>query len=414
MRILIPLHGFVGWNGGLDFIRLLTAGLDCISSQASVEVHFAFPELSLPVRLKRAIVRCLHMMHLRSQPLPASVASRSLARTIKDFLRDRPVHRCGPRGADLAKLAEAIKADAIFPSMLPVPQSSRFVRIGYIHDFQHRHLPHFFSADELASRDRNFRTLTGMSDAIVVNSKTVARDATEFLGIPAERILALPFSPYATKDAFAVEPRAVRARYGVSERYFMISNHFWTHKDHATALMAFERFGKRPGNTDIELVLTGDTVDYRDRDSFSRLEALATNLRITSRLHVLGLVPKSDQLALMRGSMALIQPTLYEGGPGGGSVYDAVGLGVPVLLSDIPINREVDVGKLVFFQARNPNSLLEAMQLIDPDHGNRPNQSELLRAANSSLERLGNSIFDFLDSLATRILAGHETAQHLD
>ena len=63
------------------------------------------------------------------------------------------------------------------------------------------------------------------------------------------------------------------------------------------------------------------------------------------RIRILGLIPKYDQIQIMRGAVAVIQPTLFEGGPGGGAVYDAVSIGTPVILSDIPVNREVEAGR---------------------------------------------------------------------
>ena len=38
------------------------------------------------------------------------------------------------------------------------------------------------------------------------------------------------------------------------------------------------------------------------------------------------MINKKDQLSLIRSAKALIQPTLFEGGPGGGSCRDAISL----------------------------------------------------------------------------------------
>ncbi len=66
-------------------------------------------------------------------------------------------------------------------------------------------------------------------------------------------------------------------------------------------------------------------------------------------MHFLGHIPKADQIAIMKDSLAVIQPTLFEGGTGGGSVYDAISLGVPAILSDIPVNREIENEKNIFY-----------------------------------------------------------------
>jgi hypothetical protein len=59
--------------------------------------------------------------------------------------------------------------------------------------------------------------------------------------------------------------------------------------------------------------------------------------------------------------MAVIQPTLFEGGPGGGAAYDAVAAGVPVLLSDIPINQEISDPRCRFFPKQDDSALASLM-----------------------------------------------------
>mgnify|MGYP001373869249 CR=1 FL=1 len=55
----------------------------------------------------------------------------------------------------------------------------------------------------------------------------------------------------------------------------------------------------------------------------------------------MGLVNKKTQIALLKNARALIQPSLFEGGPGGGSCRDAISLDLEIFASDIEINREL-------------------------------------------------------------------------
>jgi glycosyltransferase involved in cell wall biosynthesis len=74
------------------------------------------------------------------------------------------------------------------------------------------------------------------------------------------------------------------------------------------------------------------------------------------------MVPKREQLSLLSGALALVQPTLCEGGPGGLASNEAAALGVPMLLSDIAVNREVDEPGVRFFRAGDAQDLAQAMQ----------------------------------------------------
>jgi glycosyltransferase involved in cell wall biosynthesis len=83
---------------------------------------------------------------------------------------------------------------------------------------------------------------------------------------------------------------------------------------------------------------------------------------LKDRVKILGLIPKRDQIELLKHCCALIQPTLFEGGPGGGAVYDAFSLGVPALVSDIPVNRELPADESVrFFPAGDAAALAARM-----------------------------------------------------
>jgi glycosyltransferase involved in cell wall biosynthesis len=92
---------------------------------------------------------------------------------------------------------------------------------------------------------------------------------------------------------------------------------------------------------------------------------LLNSLGIADKVKILGHIPKLDQIALLKKSLAVIQTTLFEGGPGGGSVYDSISLGVPAIVSNIPINLEIDCGDVVYFKVGNDTDLGDAMFTLD-------------------------------------------------
>ena len=53
---------------------------------------------------------------------------------------------------------------------------------------------------------------------------------------------------------------------------------------------------------------------------------------------------------LIQNAKAVVQPTLYEGGPGGFSSYEAISYGKKLIVSDIPINREIKSKNTFFYQ----------------------------------------------------------------
>lgn len=198
------------------------------------------------------------------------------------------------------------------------------------------------------------------ASSVIVNSQSVAADIRQFYPNAKAAVFALPFGPAPAPEWFSVDAEFVRKKYAVSDAYFIICNQFWKHKDHLTAFHAFAEVAKE--SPQLSLICTGQTGDYRDPAYFPMLMQTVDALGLTGRVRVLGLIPKSDQIALLRGAIAVVQPTLFEGGPGGGAVYDAVSLGVPSLVSDIAVNREVNEPHVAFFQVGDAVSLAATMK----------------------------------------------------
>ena len=78
---------------------------------------------------------------------------------------------------------------------------------------------------------------------------------------------------------------------------------------------------------------------------FNEILDLINKFELNDRIKILGNILKNDQLFLMKNSEALIQASLFEGGPGGGSAYEAMSLNVPIFVSNIKVNLEMGKNK---------------------------------------------------------------------
>ena len=394
MRVLLPLHGFVEWNGGIDLVRLMTAALTRPVVANNVQLYFALPEPALSRRIAHTLLRWWRS-HRAGNEISQTGTLAVLRQAASDITAGHSTYVCRDSAAGILEAARMFQADIVFPTMIPLGGHLP-PRIGYIFDFQHRHLADYFPRRTRRRRDNLFRRIVADADGIVVNSISVKKDLMEFCPIAEQRVLAMPFTPYSQSWWFNSNPADVMKKYGIDAPYLLVCNHFWKHKDHATALRAFAELQESGMDRHLYLVFSGDPIDHRDPGHFGRLLALSRSLGVANRTKFLGLIPKRDQLALLRGCSLLIQPTLYEGGPGGGSVYEAIGMGVPAVVSDIEINREIDTGDISFFHAGNPSALAEKVfNMLRSTHPH-PSPQQLLDASNARLERLGKAITDFL------------------
>ena len=361
MRVGVLCHRFMHWGGGIDFLRTIVSSLEQFAPE--VEIHMMLPTRGPHVSLAAAASDIRHVAYtfLRRPTHRRRQLGNEIRQVIAD-LAERPlsVHEIdrGPRA--LASAAKRLRLDAVLPAFDPLPTAFPVPWVGYVFDFQHCYYPMWFDPAELSNRDQHFRAMAAAATTVVVNARSVADDIDKFLPAAHANVFALPFGAAPRRDWLRIAPN-VPARYGIVGPYYIVCNQFWKHKDHRTAFAAFAYW--LSSGTHAHLVCTGEMDDYRDPGYVASLKAEISQLKIESRVHLLGRVPKPDQIALLQGSVALIQPTLFEGGPGGGAAFDAVALGVPCILSNIGVNREIENERVDYFQVGDARDLARLMQL---------------------------------------------------
>ena len=126
---------------------------------------------------------------------------------------------------------------------------------------------------------------------------------------------------------------------------------------------------------------------------------MVIDLDVSDVVRFLDYIPKDDQLELMKASVAVIQPTLFEGGPGGGSIYDAISLGVRAIASDIPINYELplDPARVVLFKKRDPADLVEKMEIFLNTPYDPPSTEDLYQQSQRYTAKLSTRLYEAID-----------------
>lgn len=263
--------------------------------------------------------------------------------------------------SDLAKQLKKINAEVLFPSIESLGPHFSTPWIGYIPDLQHKHFANHFTADEINARDYKYKNLLDESKVLFVNSQAAHKDLLEYYGSQYSNIVSLPFCPPAPLVPVTTsQENIVREKYKITTPYFIISNQFWKHKSHDTAFKALHHLQTLTSQP-ITLICTGKPFDDKDPAFIEGLFKLIADLNIQSKIIFTGFIPKEDQLALMYMALAVVQPTLFEGGPGGGSVYNAISYDVPCIISDIEINKEVKGNNILYFKAADEKDLAHKM-----------------------------------------------------
>jgi glycosyltransferase involved in cell wall biosynthesis len=231
--------------------------------------------------------------------------------------------------------------------------------IGWIPDFQHVHLPEFFSPEERRLRDREYMKLCVLCDKIIVSSESARTDLQTFSPAHAHKAELLQFVASPAPFAHAASLPDLQRLYDFSRPYFLLPNQFWAHKNHRVVLSALQILKRR--NEPLLVLATGSSEDYRNPSFFPSLMEYAAQCDVLDCFRVLGKVPFDHLVGLMQHATAFINPSRFEGWST--SVEEAKSMGKQIVLSDIPVHREQAPERGLFFPADDPEALAEAMMV---------------------------------------------------
>lgn len=398
------------WSGGAEFLRNLANALLSLSGEKKVRISLLLPERNRVDTFTDLVWNILKsaktLIVLRKFPLlrhePAYDAS------LLDYFRnvDGVIELIKyNEGSGLVSALQKIEADVVMPAGVSLGKKFPLPWVGYVYDFQHKYFPHFFSANECLDRDIHFATMLRDAKAVIVNAESVKDDIEKYFPDSECKVFNLPFSATPVLSWLEEGPTNILERYKLPPRYFLISNQFWFHKSHLTAYRALAMLLNDETCSDLHIVCTGKMEDYRFPDYIQTLQQEVRDLGVEDRVHFLGHIPKIDQITLMKKSLAVLQPTLFEGGPGGGSVYDAVSLGVPAIVSDIPVNREIENEEnLFYFEAGSASDLADKIKSFLQKDIRRPAKEELIARGEKRKRLTAERLLEAVDYVRTKKL----------
>ena len=273
----------------------------------------------------------------------------------KELPRPTP-HPNPPELAAFASIARDKQLDFVFP--LPATASGPGVKgAGWIPDLQHCFLPDLFDPTEIETRNEMFRK---QSEAgLIVFSSETSRDEfqNQYPGAASE-LKVWSFCSNPGKDLFLVEPSQAVEKYMLPERFFLVANQFWKHKDHAIVVEALVRL-KNEGLS-VPVVFTGALQDYRGTGHVDQFLQAIQRGGIHDSVYLLGFLDREEQLHLMRSALAVIQPSRFEGWST--VVEDCKALGQRLILSDLDVHREQAPPNSVFFPVGNSSELAKKIR----------------------------------------------------
>lgn len=389
-RVAFAAVGGAGWLGGQNYLRNLIWVLRLYGTPRLEPVVFAGTDAagtSLQSVCVGVGIECI---------------------TSADFDGDRLRRRAFAtilRGRDMISQAhfQAARADAVFEAGSYLGWRSAVPIISWYPDFQHKHLPAMFQASDRFRRDLLLRARMAGPRQFMLSSRAAEADCLRFFPAAAGRTIAVPFAVLPTGGPDE-DGAAILAKYTIGGSYVFLPNQFWRHKNHTVVIEALRLLKQR--GCPVQVVASGLQCDMRDPSHFPALETLISDAGIGDNFRMLGVIPYTDLTLLMGNAAAVLNPSLFEGWST--TVEESRAMGVPMLLSDIPVHREQMAEGADYFPPHDAEALAALLSRFPPNQPLPDDASRRNRARAGQRERMHAFADRFLEA-TERAIAGHRS-----
>ena len=364
-----------GWLGGVNYIANLCQAVMALPDRKIEPVLFVDPKTPQSLLAGFTNVTIVHTPFVGRRH-PIRLAGKIVERlTGRNFVLEAYLRTHGI---------------CILSHSPPLGRYSGLPAIIWIPDFQHLHLPEFFSTEEIHQRNIEYHNIVRQSKIVILSSRDAQNDFATFEPSCLARSRVLNFVSALGSPEKEPSETQLMTKYQIDRPYFYLPNQFWMHKNHKVVIEALAALRAR--GEPMLVIATGLLQDYRVPGHASEVIGLAANLGVADDFRPLGVVPYADVLALYRHCLAIINPSLFEGWSS--SVEEGKSMGKIVLLSDIPVHREQAPERGIYFPPHDVKTLADSMHeaaaIASPecDAGFRANAERVRPARIATFARL--------------------------
>ncbi len=337
-----------GWIGGSYYLLNLISALKVLDDHERPKLT-VFASSDDELELVRALAYPRATYRVLAEPRP-SLRLR-IANRVARKLVGRPVKPPPAIEEDL---------DVIYPASLHAKFRKIPHRLFWFPDFQEEYLPEMFGHQKVQNR-RDYRgRVAKQARHIVFSSRDAERDFRRFY--PESKAVSHVLNFAVTHPAYEqLDLDQLRQKYELGARpFFLVSNQFWKHKNHGLVVEALKQLKDASSDHDVLVCFSGKEADARNPDYSRHIRSTVERHGLHDDVRFLGFIDREEQLALMKGSLAVIQPSLFEGWST--VIEDAKALGVPVIASDLAVHVEQLGDSGVYFPRSDAGALAEKMQ----------------------------------------------------
>lgn len=248
------------------------------------------------------------------------------------------------------------KYDCIYPAYQDNFLNGIKERIYWKADFQENYFPQYITAVEMNWVKAFFKHLQNndSNSTLVLSSYDCKNDLEKFYPEIKNPVKLFRFVSHIPKQLNYDNITTIQQKFNITLPYFIVCNQYWPHKNHLVVLKAIHQL-KQENKLNFQVVFTGKTNSIRGNEYFTKLKNFITENNLANDIVITDFVERNEQLILMKKSIAIIQPTTFEGWST--VIEDGKALNQYIIASNIKVNMEQIQENVSFFNAEDSNEL---------------------------------------------------------
>ncbi len=249
--------------------------------------------------------------------------------------------------------------DAIFPfNDFPIAVKTNVKIISWIPDFQHKFFPKYFNFLNLILREIRFKSIIKNTNTLVLSSFDSYGHLKKFYKIKNNLNIKILQFVSTIKNNKINNINFVKKNYNIENPFFLVSNQFYEHKNHYVVLKAIKELKEQQYK--FQVIFSGKTEDYRNPSYFPSILDFINKNNLQSYIKILGLIPRENQLSLLKNSLAVIQPSKFEGWST--IIEDSKTLSHQIICSKLPVHIEQLGNNGFYFEPDSVDELASIMK----------------------------------------------------
>ena len=215
-------------------------------------------------------------------------------------------------------------------------KNSKVKSIFWMPDFQHLDLKNNFSILNIIKRELNFRFAIKNSSAILLSSSSMLRSFKKYYDFKNINYFINRFCFLSNNRINLKKINFIKKKYNIRNAYFYLSNQYCVHKNFEIIVSVLKYL--KSINKNLLFVSSGSNIGNNNSGYFELIRKLIITNNLENNFKYIGVINKDEVEILIAGSIALVNPSTYEGW--NTAVEQAKALNKRTVLSNISVHRE--------------------------------------------------------------------------